>query len=134
MFLFNKFKSQTSNYSEKEKDKSWGNPMIRTRSGAGTITASCDKISIDFGIMSFYENGPEYDMNKVIRRKNIPISSYSLPIPIEGGYNIADVIFKFPEDFLIEDQVSKQDTIAYRNKKEIEEKERLRHEIGRAHV
>ena len=64
-----------------------------------------NQIMYDYGIMQFYENHPEYDMNKVIRRKNVPISHYSLPIPIEGGYNIADVIFKFPEDFLIEDQM-----------------------------
>jgi hypothetical protein len=97
-------------------DKSWGNPMIRTRAGAGAGRIDCGKVIIDFGIMSFYEHGPEYDMNKVVRRKNKPMYYYSLPRAVEGGYDIAGVMFKFPEDFLSEDQIPKKDTIAYWNK------------------
>jgi hypothetical protein len=111
-------------------EKSWGNPILRTR-GGGMITATENKVTVDFGIMSFYENGPEYDMNKVIGRKNVPIYSYSLPFAIEEGYSISGILFKFPEDFLVEDQIPKNETFAYWNKleKERDEKEREDKEI-----
>jgi hypothetical protein len=110
-------------------DPAWGSPMIRTR-GGGTITASGNNVTVDFGIISFYENGLEYDMNTVIRLKNVPIYSYSLPIAVEGGYDISGVIFKFPEDFLGA-QIPKEVTIAYWNKVEQERKERNRKELQR---
>jgi len=112
--------SDTNNKSNVEKSQEstiilpHGNPMVRTR-GSGIISFRNNKINIDFGIMSFFENGPEYDMNKVVAKKGVSIYRYSSPIKVEGGYKISGVIFRFPEDFPSEYQIPAEVTLAHRS-------------------
>jgi hypothetical protein len=52
--------------------------LIRSRGDFGDISG------LLHDVMSFYQNGPEYDdMNKVLAIKNVQINHWSLPVQIE---------------------------------------------------
>jgi hypothetical protein len=112
--------------------------LVRARNGAGEMTLFGDILSINVGIMSFYKNEPEYDMNKIINRKQMTpdgdvneaalIGKYEVPFSIEDekrtfiGVNVSGVVFKYPEDFVPEDQIPAEDTLAYWTKVEKDDK------------
>jgi flagellar biosynthesis GTPase FlhF len=104
-------------------------PVLKThmRDG-GSISMSEGKYSVEFGKISFVENGKEYDLNKIMKRKlTEPCYSFISQI-IPGGVIISGVTLMYPDDFLESDEVDWQDTLAYREKQkhelEIEQKRR----------
>lgn len=86
--------------------------VIRSRADFGSISG------LLHDVMSFYENGPEYDMTKVLARKNVQIKQWSRIVQVDGGYLFCGVEFKFPEDFPVDCQIPKEDTIAFWTEKE----------------
>jgi hypothetical protein len=102
--------------------KSEGKLMIRSRGDFGNI------LGLMHDVMSFYENGPEYDMVKVLAKKDVMMKHWTTPVQIDGGFMLCGTKFRYPEDFPVDAQIPRTNTEDFWMKKEQENKKKLEEE------
>jgi hypothetical protein len=108
-----------SSHQDLNESESEGKLMIRSRADFGNIQG------LMHDVMSFYENGPEYDMVKILAKNNVMMKHWTSPVQIDGGFMLCGTKFRYPEDFPLDAQIPRTDTEVFWMKKEQENKKKL---------